>query len=175
MVAAGMTEQRQTTKIVLVAVLAIALVSVLIVRTGVLPFGSGKGGSGAGSRGKAASSATGDAKSGAPSGSIAVKWKRPDAIGPVVSDPMRMDLSAKKPGNATTPAPVVEVEPEFRVAGIIYSTQQPSSIIIDGRILHEGDTIHGATVVKITENYAELWRGDKKWQIKAGQTNKEPK
>jgi len=167
-----MAEQRQTTKVVLVVVLAIALASVLIARTGILPFGSGK--SGAGSQGKASQAATGDAKNGAPAGSVEVQWKRPDPIGPVVSDPMRMNLAQKKAEKIDT-ASVAKVEPEFRVAGIIYSTQQPSSIIIDGRILHEGNTIHGATIVKINESYAVLQRGDKTWQISAGQTNKEPK
>ena len=109
-----------------------------------------------------------------PAGSMEVKWKRPDAIGPVVSDPMRMDLPKKKTEKAGTATPE-KGEPEWRVAGIIYSTQQPSSIIVDGRILHEGDIIHGATVVKITESHAELKQGDKTWQISAGQTNKQPK
>jgi hypothetical protein len=159
-------------KVVLVVVLAVALASVLVVRAGLVRFGSHKGDATTGSQGKAAQAGAGDTKKDAASGAE-VQWKRPDAVGPVVSDPMRMDLSKKK---ATTgPAAAPPAEPEFLVAGIVYSTQQPSSVIIDGRILHEGDTIHGATVTKITETYAELKRGDKTWQIKAGQTNKEPK
>lgn len=154
-------------------VLAIALASVLIVRTGILPIGSQKSGTAAGPKSKAGQTAAGTTKTGAPSGSGEVQWKRPDAVGPVVSDPMRMDLSKKKSGKAETTAPATE-EPEWRVAGIIYSTQQPSSIIIDGRILHEGDSIHGAKVLKIAESYAVLQQGDKIWQIRAGQTNKEP-
>jgi hypothetical protein len=166
-----MAEQRQTTKVVLVVVLAVALASVLILRTGVLKFGSRRGDAGTGTQGKAGQTTTGDTKNGA--SGPEVQWKRPDAVGPVVSDPMRMDLSKKKAATGKTVAP--PTEPEFLVAGIIYSTQQPSSIIVDGRILHEGDTIYGATVTKITETYAELKRGDKTWQIKAGQSNKEPR
>jgi hypothetical protein len=65
-------------------------------------------------------------------------------------------------------------QPRFVVTGIIFSAEQPSAVIVDGRILHEGDTIHGATVVKITEEHAELSRGDKRWTIKPGQVNQEP-
>jgi hypothetical protein len=82
-------------------------------------------------------------------------------------------FSADVPGEVEAAAPVEE-EPEFRVSGIVFSTERPSSVIIDGHVLHEGDTIYGATVTKITEGYAELRRGDKKWQIRAGQSNKEP-
>ncbi len=169
-----MAEQRQTKKLVLVVVLAVALAFVLIPRMGVLSFGSDKGGTAAGSNGKAGQAVAGEAKNIVPAGSLEVKWTRPDAIGPVVSDPMRMNLPQKKTEKAGTATPE-KGEPEWRVAGIIYSTQQPSSIIVDGRILHEGDIIHGATVIKITESHAELKQGDKTWEISAGQTNKQPK
>jgi hypothetical protein len=164
-----MAEQRPTAKIVLVTVLALVLGFVFIARMGILPTGSGKkSGTTAGSKGKAGQTLA-DAKSVGPSSSTEVRWKRPDAIGPVVSDPMRMAMPRNRPEKAAAP---VDTEPEWRVAGIIYSTQQPSSIIVDGRILHEGDTIHGATVLKITESYAVIRQGDKTWQIRAGQTNK---
>ncbi len=86
---------------------------------------------------------------------------------------MRMELPPE-PTQKTEASQKPPEEPQFRVAGIVYSTEQPSSVIIDGRILHEGDTIHGAIVVKIAENFVILRRGDKTWTIKAGQTNREP-
>jgi hypothetical protein len=64
--------------------------------------------------------------------------------------------------------------PEFRVAGIVFNADQPSSIIIDGQILHEGESIHGATVTRITKEYGVLRRGEKNWTVKPGQVNKEP-
>ncbi len=170
-----MAEQRQTTKVALVVVLAVSLTFILVARAGVLPFGSHKGGTAAGSKGKAGKAVAGETKNLVSAGSVEVKWKRPDAIGPVVSDPMRMVLPEKKTATEKVGTAAPKVEPEWRVAGIIYSTQQPSSIIVDGRILHEGDTIHGATVVKITESHAEMKQGDKTWEISAGQTNKPPK
>ena len=169
-----MAEQRKTKKIVLVAVLAVALVSILVVQTGIVPLGSRKAAPAAGSKGKAGQAAAGNAKTGAPSGSADVKWKRPDPVGPVVSDPMRMDL-AKKTSGKTGTVTTVKVQPKWHVAGIIYSTQQPSSVIIDGRILHEGDTIYEAKITQITESYAVLQKGSKTWKIYAGQANEEPK
>jgi len=170
-----MAEQRKTTKVVLVAVMAIALASILILRTGILPLASGKSGAAAGPKGKAGQTATASAKNGAPSGSKAVQWKRPEPVGPVVSDPMRMDLSKKKPEEKVETVAAAKVQPKWLVAGIIYSTQQPSSVIIDGRILHEGDTIYEAKVTQITESYAMLQKGSKTWKIYTGQANEEPK
>ena len=168
-----MAEQRQTTKIVVIVILALVLGVVLVVQTGVLPIGSNHEKSGTTpENGKTGQAAGKDVPASASNGTQ-VQWKRPEPIGPVVSDPMRMTIPTAKPGTGNTAVP--EVEPEFRVAGIVYSTEQPSSVIIDGQILHEGDSIHGATVVKITETYAELHRGDKVWQIRAGQTNREPR
>jgi hypothetical protein len=158
---------------VVIVILALALAVLLVVQTGLLPIGSRPGKPGTTPEaGKAGQPAANDVPESASVGTQ-VQWKRPEPIGPVVSDPMRMTLPAAKSGTGNTAVP--EVEPEFRVAGIVYSTEQPSSIIIDGQILHEGDSIHGATVVKITETYAELHRGDRVWQIRAGQTNREPK
>jgi len=159
----------------LIIVLGVVLASVLLIRSGLLPFGSrkGSGSATATQNGKAGTSSTPNTKStqGMPL-SAQVKWKKPDLIGPV-NDPMRMELPPD-PTQKTEASQKPPEEPEYRVAGIVYSTEQPSSVIIDGRILHEGDTIHNATVVKIAENYVILRRGDKTWTIKAGQTNREP-
>lgn len=58
---------------------------------------------------------------------------------------------------------------EFSLTGIVYSTEQPSSAIIDGRILREGDTIYGATITRINENSVEFSMGDKRWTVRAGE------
>ena len=170
-----MAEQQQTKKAVLIIVLGAVLAAVLVIRSGLLPFGSGKGGSTATSQGgKVGKSATPGAKNGQPLPlSAQVQWKKPDPIGPV-NDPMRMELPPEPTQKTTEASQKPPEEPGYRVAGIVFSTEQPSSVIIDGRILHEGDTIHDATVVKIAESFAVLRRGDKTWIIKAGQTNKEP-
>jgi len=55
------------------------------------------------------------------------------------------------------------------LASILYSTRV-SSVVIDGKILHEGDTIHGVKIVGINEDTVELARGDERWQQKVGMT-----
>jgi hypothetical protein len=72
---------------------------------------------------------------------------------------MRLDLS-KQP----VPGPKVEAAARpagagFTVTGIVFSTEQPSSVIVDGRILHEGDA-STATVARITQD-SEFSTGDK--------------
>lgn len=177
-----MAERSQTKKIVVIVVLAITLATVLLVQFGGLSTGSGaKDTSSVPSPNDPAggsSSATVESTP-APPAKVQIAWKRPDPIGPVVRDPTRMDLQGAlraeggakgEPNDLPHPAE----QPQFRVTGIVFSTEQPSSVIIDGHIFHEGDTVDGATVAKISENYAELRRGDKSWTIKAGQSNPEP-
>jgi len=171
-----MAEQQQTKKVVLIVVLGVVLAAVLVVRSGLLLFGSRKGAGPATAtqKGKGDKSPTlGTKGAQATPLSVQTHWKKPEPVGPVVNDPMRLEL----PPDATQKTQTAEKPPEerlYRIAGIVYSTEQPSSVIIDGHILHEGDTIYEATVVKIAQNEVILRRGDKIWTIKAGQTNKEP-
>jgi len=55
------------------------------------------------------------------------------------------------------------------LASILYSARV-SSVVIDGRILHEGETIHGVKVVRIHEDKVELAKNGEKWQQKVGMT-----
>jgi len=177
-----MAERSQTTKIVLIIILAIALAVVLFFQSGRLPGGSGKGAAlGTSAPGDPLDETSVEPSAGTPAVPIKVdiSWKRPDAVGPIARDPMRMDvqktlLAAGGANGEPNNVPRLPDQPRFIVTGIIFSTEQPSTVIVDGRILHEGDTIYGATVARITEEYAELSRGDKKWTIKPGQANQEP-
>ena len=54
------------------------------------------------------------------------------------------------------------------VGGILYDKDNPSAII-DGKILKEGDTIHGAKVIKIYEDKVEFEKNTRKWMQKAGE------
>jgi len=63
--------------------------------------------------------------------------------------------------------PVAEAGSWGLLASILYSARV-SSVVIDGRILHEGDTIHGVKIVGINEDAVELAKGDQRWQQKVG-------
>ncbi len=164
-----MAEQPQTTKIALVVVLAVTLAVILLVRTGMAPMGSGKG---------KTPPPTSEPVQAAPVPNPAAAkpptaWSRPDAVGPINRDPTRIDMShAVVSPNATSALgspSSVSGDPEYTVAGITYSAEQPSSVIINGHVLHEGDTIYGAVIVKIKEGSAELSRDGKSWVVKPGE------
>lgn len=55
------------------------------------------------------------------------------------------------------------------VTGIVYSADKPSAIV-DRKIVHEGDTIHGATVVKIYKDKVKLSKNGKNWEQKVRQS-----
>jgi len=164
-----MAQQSQTGKMIMVVVLAAVLGVVLLVRSGILPTGSD---SKDGSTTPAPAGKTGQTPAVAPAaqgttGKIATRWKRPDPVGPIARDPTRMDVSraaVRSKETATT-----STEPEYTVVGIVFNAEQPSAVIIDGQVLHEGDTIHDAIVTKIAEGYAELSRGDQKWTVRPGE------
>ena len=49
------------------------------------------------------------------------------------------------------------------VGGICYSTDRPSAII-DDKVMYEGDTIDGVTIVKIYKDKVEFTKNGKNWE-----------
>jgi len=172
-----MAERPMVAKIGLVVVLALVL-AVVALRQFVLPATGSKSGHGSvvPAPNADARSTPGPNASGAPAASAPVQmaWKRPEPVGPVARDPMHLDLSRQASPEPNADSSVRPSRPGFTVTGIVYSTEQPSSIIIEGRILHEGDTIYGATVARISENGVEFSAGDKRWTVKAGEQTTNP-
>jgi len=91
----------------------------------------------------------------------AENWKNPD--------PLPQDLR-----NATSPVQVhSNPQPDnsdtetgaLTVKGILFSNKNPSAIIND-KILSEGQTINGVTVVKITKETVEFEANEKRWAQK---------
>jgi hypothetical protein len=165
-----MVERPQITKIALVVVLAGVLGIVLLLQSGLLPTGS-KSGKHDASAGKAVKSVTSASDTAETSAQRSTVWSRPDPVGPIGRDPTQTDksLAIVSPNVTSAAAAPGSVEAEYTIAGIMYSTAQPSSILIDGHVLHEGDTIYNAVIVKIAEDSAELRRGDKSWVVKPGE------
>jgi hypothetical protein len=54
-----------------------------------------------------------------------------------------------------------EPEPFGLVTGICYSSDRPSAVINNKTIVYEGDTIDGATIVKIYKDKIEFTKNDK--------------
>lgn len=55
------------------------------------------------------------------------------------------------------------------VTGILYTTIESSSAVIDGQIVKEGDTIHNVTVTKIHKSEVEFEKNGKRWKQRVGQ------
>ncbi|HIJ71255.1 MAG TPA: hypothetical protein HPP87_07815 [Planctomycetes bacterium] len=53
------------------------------------------------------------------------------------------------------------------LSSILYSVRF-SSVVIDGRILHEGEMIHGVEVVKINTDTVELCKEETRWHQEVG-------
>ncbi|HBO45425.1 MAG TPA: hypothetical protein DD670_16130 [Planctomycetaceae bacterium] len=169
-----MAEKKQTTTIALVVFLGIALAGILLVQFDVLSFSPAKA-TAPGASAAGASNANPPATTAAQT--LGPAWERPGPVRLGLRDPMQLDAAKlpPAPASATSSSPETAVpKPVFLVTGIVFNKEQSSSIIIDGQILYEGSAIHGATVVKITEQYAEMSRGDKTWQVWPGQSNPEP-
>ncbi len=69
--------------------------------------------------------------------------------------------------------PVAIPETSGLVRGILYSKTKPSVVIGDKRkIMYEGNTIHGVTIVKIHKDKVEFAKNDQRWTQKVGETPK---
>jgi type II secretory pathway component PulC len=85
--------------------------------------------------------------------------------------------SPEKPKKSYLPAVfhsiTAKVMPETAgiVKGIVYSKNKSSAVISDNNsILHEENTIHGATIVKIHKDKVEFAKKGQRWTQKVGET-----
>jgi hypothetical protein len=95
--------------------------------------------------------------------STEVKWETPPPYPEMLRDPMQSVARATVPvktGPETEPA--VKLENPV-VKGILYSADNPAAII-GTQIVHAGDKISGATVIKINKGSVEFEVDGKKWE-----------
>jgi hypothetical protein len=84
-----------------------------------------------------------------------INWELPAVIPDNLRDPMA--FGANGHGKGTAGGPVVK--------GIVYSEDNPRAVVGD-RIVSAGDTVGGATIVKINPDSVEFTMGDKNWTKK---------
>lgn len=84
--------------------------------------------------------------------SAKINWQIPDLYPTQLRDPMQGDQSAAGFDEGGV----------IIVKGIMYSKNRPSAVI-DDRIMHQGDKISGAVIVKINKKNVEFEMGEKKW------------
>jgi hypothetical protein len=113
---------------------------------------------------------------------VGAKWKPPAPVTLLARDPMSLDINETKifveaPTKEvnTVEGAVVKVEesgPTFVVSGIVYNKDAPSSVVVDGRLLHEADTVLGLTIERIGEDEVIFVKDGKRWILKVGQKSR---
>lgn len=149
---AGVSRARQKAMVVLVPVLAIVLVFVF---AQVLSSPS---------RGLAKDKPKTPAAARTDSGGE-IDWKLPAPYAAALRDPMQVDLLAAARAKAQSPAAVEPEAEELIVKSILHSQSKPSAVI-GAQIVHEGDTIFGATIVIIHKDGVEFEKDGKRWTQK---------
>jgi len=138
----GVSPARQKAMVILVPVLFLIMIFVFIrVLSGPLPKTTG-------------------AQSFGPSGAIAasnneIVWQIPELYPTTLRDPMQF-------GSITT---TQDGPGKLIVKGIVYSKNNPSAVI-GNQIVHEGEKVSGATIVKINKDSVEFEMNGKRWTQK---------
>jgi len=84
-----------------------------------------------------------------------IDWQIPEPYPTTLRDPMQFDsVTTTQAGTG-----------RLIVKGIVYSKNNPSAVI-GNQIVHEGETVLGATVVKINKDSVELEMNGKRWTQK---------
>jgi hypothetical protein len=86
-----------------------------------------------------------------------INWELPAVIPDNLRDPMAFGATGQGKETTGGPGPVVK--------GIVYSEDNPCAVVGD-RIVSAGDTVGGATIVKINPDSVEFTMGDKNWTQK---------
>jgi hypothetical protein len=92
-----------------------------------------------------------------------IDWKIPDVYPAKLRDPMRLvESETEQPETKPEIKPETKKTTKLIVKSILYS-EDNSSAVISGRILHEGEIIQGAKVVKISRDSVEFEMNGKRW------------
>jgi hypothetical protein len=137
-------DKRQKTMAILVPILFVTLIFVLT-RVFGPPLRKTRGSEGTGPANMQAA---------APS-EIKIDWQIPEPYPTALRDPMQLS-SVVMDGSLGV---------RLSITGIVYSEDYPAAAV-NGQIVHEGDKISGATVVKITKDSVEFEMNGKMWTQK---------
>jgi hypothetical protein len=146
---------KQKLMVVMVPVLAIVLV-LMLVKTLSSPSRSL-------ARTRNAQQATADSPD--PIGGAEIKWDVPAPYSKTLRDPMK--IGAFLADNVQTVIDAAKERAEktkdLEVKGILYSHDNPAAIV-GTQIVHQGDVVSGAKVLKITKTTVEFELDGKKWE-----------
>jgi len=92
---------------------------------------------------------------------VEIDWEMPPLYEPIGHDPMRL-----APSQVPNEEPIVtqlEARASLDVKGVLYSEDRPAAII-GTRVVHEGEQISGATVIKIERDSVEFEVNGQRWK-----------
>ena len=138
----GVDPTRQKVMVVLVPALAIVLIVALFY---VLNDGPGSAAAGETEQSLANTNAGG------------IKWEIPEPYPMTLRDPMQIASLSTTQTEEQKPQ-----TGQIVVKSILYSQGNPSAVV-GSEIVHQGDIVLGATVVKIDENTVEFEKDGKRW------------
>ncbi len=147
----GVSTTKQKATVVMIPLLFIVLIFMLF-RGGV--FGTSAGHTEA----SAEDTASGVVNAGA---NTKIDWEVPAPYPTKLRDPMRL-VPVEVPQTEQTKT---RKQIELIVKSILYSEDNPSAVI-GGRIVHEGETIRGVSVIKISRDNVEFEMNGKRWTQK---------
>lgn len=98
----------------------------------------------------------------APVPDVEIAWQIPPLYQPGGRDPMRLPTPPVVPVEEPVVAPT-EPHMDLIVTGILYSEDRPAAIV-DTFLVHEGEQISGATVVKIETDGVEFEMNGRTWK-----------
>jgi hypothetical protein len=88
-----------------------------------------------------------------------IDWQIPALFPSSLRDPMKLNSSENEQSDEEEPVEIIELN----INGILHSEDNPS-VLIDDRIMHEGEKISGVTIVKINKNSIEFEMNGTKWE-----------
>jgi hypothetical protein len=144
---AGVSAKRQKTMTLLVPILFVALILVLVRVVGIPSFKSAG----------AVRTTKGPATASGMDPEFKLDWQVPAVYPATLRDPMKVNLQEVSVAGGK----VVGVS----VKGIVYAEDRPSAII-GSAIVHEGDTVSGATIIRIRPGSVEFEMNGKRWTEK---------
>jgi hypothetical protein len=113
-----------------------------------------------------------------------IRWQKPETVKLLKRDPMALDLSTVKikipkprvrtPDNVKDSGAIGSITlggSVYHVRGIVFSKDKDrkSSIIIEDKVLNEGDEIFGAVITKIFEHSVEFEQDGERWIVEIGE------
>jgi hypothetical protein len=94
-----------------------------------------------------------------------IDWQIPEPLPVTMRNPIKLPDQSNTQNTEQSGTDGETKTVIISVKDIVYSEDKPSAVI-DGQIVHIGDKVHGAIVIKINRDGVELERDGERWEEK---------